>query len=269
MSPRIRSRPAERVREPDPGCPDSTLARVVSQLTSTATNADDNGKPWRRRSALPVLITVAVLIVLGVVTWARALTTHDGDQAPMACPAPSPASTSAAPVAPNAAGGTPVAAAPTKFEVLSPNDMITVHPAPLAASTVRVLNASGQSGKAEEIAAALKDYGFNTPATGGYGNDPLYPTGMACMNQIRFGNAGTGAAAALWVLAPCSELVNDGRRDAVVDLSLGSYFTSLDASADAQEVLRMLRAAPANAADGGANPALVAAVHNRPCSASN
>lgn len=113
--------------------------------------------------------------------------------------------------------------------------------------------------------AALKDYGFAAPAAGGYGNDPMYPQGMACLNQIRFGPAGSGAAAALWVLAPCAELVDDGRKDAVVDLALGTYFSGLDVTADAQEVLRMLRTAPANATDGGANPALVAAVHNRPC----
>lgn len=242
---------------------------MVNQLTDTGSEADDNGRPWRRRSVLPLLITVAVLAVLGVVTWARALTVDDGQQAPMACPPPQPAasvSASAVPAHRPVPGAQPQAPDAGTFEVLDANDLITVHPAPLAASAVRVLNASGKSGMAEETAAELKDYGFAAPAVNAYSNDPLYPNGMACQNQIRFGSAGSGAAAALWVLVPCAELVNDGRTDAVVDLALGTYFPGLDASADAQEVLRMLRTAPANATDGGANPALVAAVHNRPCS---
>ncbi len=150
--------------------------------------------------------------------------------------------------------------------MVSTADMSTVRPAPLADTMVRVLNASDQNGLAETVLGKLKDYGFTAPTTGAYGDDSvLYNHDMACQGQIRFGDAGRADAAAVWIAAPCAQLIDDGRRDTSVDLVLGTYFTDIDPSADAQEVLRTLRASTSSG-EGGANPALVAAVHNQTCS---
>lgn len=243
-----------------------TVGAVVSQLTGAGRRFDRNGDPFRRRNMLPILVVVAVLAVIAIATWARAMSSQEEAAAPVSCPPPAPSATAGA--APSAAGaptGPGKAATPAAFDVVSPNDLVSVRPAPLASTTVRVLNASGQAGRAETTLNKLADYGFGAPPTGGYGNDPLYPQ-MECQAQLRFGDAGKAAAAAVWIIAPCAELVNDGRRDASVDLSLGTFFTDLEPSTDAQEILRILRAAPAGAADGGANPALVAAVHSQSCS---
>ncbi|GAA1073641.1 envelope integrity protein Cei [Tsukamurella spumae] len=217
---------------------------------------------------LPILIVIAVLAVIAIATWARAMSSQEEVAAPVSCPSPTAAAASASATATGGttapAGTTPPRAAPARFEVVAPDDLVSVRPAPLASSTVRVLNASGQAGRAETTLNKLADYGFQAPKTGGYGNDPLY-TQMECQAQLRFGDSGRAAAAAAWIIAPCAELINDGRRDNTVDLVLGTFFTDLEPSTDAQEILRILRAAPAGAADGGANPALVSAVHTQSC----
>lgn len=239
---------------------------VVSQLTGAGRRFDRNGEPFRRRNTLPILIVIAVLAVAAIATWARAISSQEETAAPVSCPSPTApsASASATPGAAARAGATTPAPAPAQFDVVSPNDLVSVRPAPLAATTVRVLNASGQAGRAETTLNKLADYGFAAPPTSAYGNDPVY-TEMACQAQIRFGDAGKSAAAAAWVIAPCAELINDGRRDKSVDMVLGTFFTDLEPSTDAQEILRILRAAPSGAADGGANPALVSAVHAQSC----
>ncbi|MDF0531300.1 envelope integrity protein Cei [Tsukamurella sp. 8F] len=240
---------------------------MVSQITAIGRDQDRRGEPWRRRNAYPVLILVIVLAVAGVITWGVALSRRTEAAAPVTCPTPAaPASASAAP-RPGAAGATTAKApASTRFDVVPPGDMVSVKPAPLANTNVRVLNASDQNGRAQEVLAKLKDYGFTTPATGGYGDDTHYNHDMACQAQVRFGDAGKTAAAGVWIAAPCAQLINDGRKDNSVDLVIGTYFNGIDPSADAQEVLRTLRAAAAGAPDGGANPALIAAVHNQNCS---
>lgn len=246
-----------------------TVGAVVSQLTGTGRRFDRNGEPFRRRNTLPILIVIAVLAVVAIATWARAMSSQEETAAPVSCPpppAPSASATATTTGAAARAGATAPAPAPAsgQFDVVSPDDLVSVRPAPLAASTVRVLNASGQAGRAETTLNKLADYGFGAPTTGAYGNDPVYPE-MACQAQLRFGDSGKAAAAAAWIIAPCAELVNDGRRDNSVDLVLGTFFTDLEPSTDAQEILRILRAAPAGAADGGANPALVSAVHSQSC----
>ncbi|WP_344990905.1 envelope integrity protein Cei [Tsukamurella soli] len=232
---------------------------MVSQITAFAHRLDRQGQPWRRRNPYPVLIVVVVLAVVGIIMWGVALTRQTQVAAPVSCPAP--------PAAQPAAAGKPATKPPARFEVVSSADMVPVRPAPLANTTVRVLNASDQNGLAETIMDKLKDYGFTTPGTAGYGDDTVYPANdMACQAQIRFGDAGRAAAASVWIVAPCAQLIDDGRRDQSVDLVLGTYFTDIDPSTDAQEVLRTLRASAASDGDGGANPALVAAVHNQTCS---
>ncbi|BDH57139.1 envelope integrity protein Cei [Tsukamurella sp. PLM1] len=238
---------------------------MVSQLTGTGRRFDRNGEPFRRRNMLPVLIVIAVLAVVAIGTWARAMSSQEEAAAPVSCPSPPAPSSSTTPATPARAGATTPPPAPAQFEVVAPGDMVSVRPAPLASTTVRVLNASGQAGRAETTLNKLADYGFAAPATEGYANDTVYQQ-MECQAQLRFGDAGRAAAAAAWIIAPCAELINDGRRSASVDLVLGTFFTDLEPSTDAQEILRILRAAPSGATDGGANPALVAAVHDQSCS---
>jgi hypothetical protein len=117
--------------------------------------------------------------------------------------------------------------------------MIDVAPAKLADTKVRVLNASGQGGQAGDVAGTLRDLGFAPPTAA---NDPVYPgTRLTCQGQIRFGEAGQSAAAAVWLVAPCMELFQDQRPDDSVDIALGTEFTALAQSDEIDSLLASLR----------------------------
>jgi len=136
--------------------------------------------------------------------------------------------------------------------------MTNVAPARLADTKIRVLNASGRGGQAADVANALHDLGFAQPTAA---NDPIYEgTRLTCQGQIRFGEAGQAAAAAVWLVAPCTELFRDDRGDDSVDLALGTDFTALAHSDDINAVLAGLRpgAEPAD-------PALLTKVHSSSC----
>jgi hypothetical protein len=114
-----------------------------------------------------------------------------------------------------------------------------VQPIPAAQVRVRTLNASSQVGLAGRISLELQQRGFTQ--VGASGNDPRYPQGdMKCFGQIRFGPNGEGAARTVSLLVPCAQLVRDNRQDDSVDLALGSYFTDLAPSPDANKVLAQL-----------------------------
>ncbi len=124
-------------------------------------------------------------------------------------------------------------------EQVTRSDMIDVTPAKLADTKIRVLNASGQGGQAAEVAGALRDLGFADPSAA---NDPLYANGrLECQGQIRFGPSGRAAAAAVWLVAPCTELFQDQRTDDTVDLAIGTEFTELSRGDDTEAVLASLR----------------------------
>jgi len=134
-----------------------------------------------------------------------------------------------------------------------------VSPAKLADAKIHVLNASGQGGQAGEIAGELRDLGFAEPAAA---NDPLYVTArLQCQGQIRFGPAGRAAAAALWLVAPCTELYQDQRNDDTVDLAIGTEFTELAHTDDIDAVLASLRPDATQAAD----PSLLQKIHTGTC----
>ena len=133
----------------------------------------------------------------------------------------------------------PDPAQPTLGTQVSHSSMVNVAPAKLADTKVRVLNASGQGGQAADVAGALRDLGFKQPTAA---NDPIYAgTRLTCQGQIRFGEAGQAAAAAVWLVAPCVELFQDDRTDDSVDLALGTEFTALAHSDDIDAVLAGLR----------------------------
>ena len=196
---------------------------MVAQITD-GTAFDRRGRPFRRRNYLPGVIVLVVLIIATGVIWGIALTRPPNVREAGVCnPPPAPTD----PLQPKL--GTPV----------SHSSMINAAPAKLADTKVRVLNASGQGGQAADVAGALRDLGFNQPTAA---NDPIYAgTRLTCQGQIRFGQAGEAAAASVWLVAPCVELLQDQRSDDSVDLALGTEFTGLAHNTSIDALLAALR----------------------------
>jgi hypothetical protein len=216
---------------------------VVAQITE-GTAFDKHGRPFRRRNVRPAIVLLVVLLVASAVVWTIALTRPpEVHEAAVCNPPPQPTD----PGQPHL--GTPV----------SRSTMINVAPAKLADAKIRVLNASGRGGQAADIAGAMKDLGFVQPTAA---NDPIYAQArLNCQGQIRFGDAGQAGAAAVWLVAPCTELYHDDRTDDSVDLVLGTDFSALTHSDDIDAVLAGLRPGNAEPAD----PALLAKIHAGIC----
>ncbi|MFE5285355.1 envelope integrity protein Cei [Nocardia sp. NPDC056611] len=202
---------------------------MVSLITQGKTT-DPTGRTFIRRRWEPWAAMVGVIALICVVVWFKALTTSEGDQGAMACNSPSPASSTAA-------------AKPTPLgERVGNSRLRDVQPAALAASKVRVFNANGQRGQAAHVASQLGDLGFASAPDVQIGNDPVYVNGdLECTGQIRFGVKGRPAAAAVQLVVPCAELIEDQRQDETVDMVLGSLFRDIRPSTDAEEVLRALK----------------------------
>jgi hypothetical protein len=187
---------------------------------------------------------LAALSLLTAVAWTVALTRPaDMHEAAVCNPPPAPTE----PGQPRLGTQVPRAA------------MMTATPAKLADVKARVLNASGRAGQAADVADALRDDGFAQPTAA---NDPVYANDrLDCQGQIRFGEAGQAAAAALWLVAPCTELFRDDRPDDSVDLAVGSDFVSLAHSDDIEAALAGLRPD----ATGLPDPALLTKIHSGTC----
>ncbi|MDD4868382.1 MAG: envelope integrity protein Cei, partial [Mycobacterium sp.] len=166
---------------------------MVAQITE-GTAFDKHGRPFRRRNPRPAIVVLTLLIVATGVIWTVALTRPAKVSEAEPCnPPPQPAGS----------------ARPQLGEQASRSAMMDVAPAKLADTKVRVLNASGRGGQAADVAGAMKDLGFAQPTAA---NDPVYAgTRLNCQGQIRFGTAGQATAAAVWLVAPCTELFNDNR----------------------------------------------------------
>ena len=163
--------------------------------------------PYRRRRRAPWAVVVALLAVAAVATWTVVLSNANGPSTATACPPP-------------ATGSLP-------GQVVTVASLDGVAPVPPAATKVRVLNAGGQRGQANLVAAQLTDLGF--PEAAPPGNDPLHPTGdMECVGQLRFGASGQGAARTLTLVLPCTELVRDNRGDDTVDIAVGTGFRDVN-----------------------------------------
>jgi len=216
---------------------------VVAQITE-GTAFDKHGRPFRRRNHRPAIFVVAFLVVVTGVVWTVALTRPAKVHEAVVCnPPPQPAES----------------AAPQLGEEVSRSVMADVTPATLADTKVRVLNASGRGGQAGDVAGAMKDLGFAQPTAA---NDPVYAgTRLNCQGQIRFGTAGQATAAAVWLVAPCAELLNDNRADDSVDLALGTEFTALAHNDDIDAVLASLRPGGTEPSD----PALLQKIHASSC----
>lgn len=216
---------------------------MVAQITE-GTPFDKHGLPFRRRNARPAIYALALLVVLTGTVWTVALTRPaDVHQAAACDPPPAPA-------APGRSGlGTQ----------LTRTEMVDVTPARLAETRTRVLNASGRAGQAADVADALRDLGFAQPTAA---NDPVYADArLNCEGQIRFGAAGQATAAAVWLVAPCTELWRDDRADDSVDLAVGTDFTTLTPSDDINAALAGLRPD----ATGLPDPALITKIHSGSC----
>jgi hypothetical protein len=216
---------------------------VVTQITD-GTAFDKHGRPFRRRNPRPAIVVAIVLAVAMGVIWTIALTRPAKVREASVCNPPPQSDNSA----------------PTQLgEQVSRSVMMDVTPAKLADTKVRVLNASGRGGQAGDVAGAMKDLGFAQPTAA---NDPLYAgTKLTCQGQIRFGTAGQATAAAVWLVAPCTELFNDNRADDSVDLSLGTDFSSLAHNDDIDAVLATLRPGATEPSD----PTLLAKIHASSC----
>ncbi|BCI52857.1 hypothetical protein NIIDNTM18_21350 [Mycolicibacterium litorale] len=218
---------------------------MVSSITE-GTAFDRHGRPFRRRNYLPGLLAIGALAVVSVVVWVIALNQPTDVREAAVCNPPPPAPATEPPP-------------PALGKQVARTDMIDVSPAKLADTTIRVLNASGQGGQAGEIAGELRDLGFAQPEAA---NDPIYVTArLQCQGQIRFGPSGRAAAAAVWLVAPCTELFEDQRPDATVDLAIGTEFSELAASDDIDAVLASLRPD----ATAPADPELLKRIHTGTC----
>lgn len=218
---------------------------MVAQITE-GTAFDKNGRPFRRRYYLPAIVLFIALFVVSMTIWVIALTRPADVEQTAACNAPPPPADSNAP---------PV----TLGEQVTRSDMVDVTPAKLADTHIRVLNASGQGGQAAEVAGALRDIGFAEPTAA---NDDVYANGrLECQGQIRFGPSGRAAAAAVWLVAPCTELFQDQRTDDGVDLAIGTEFSELSRGDDIDAVLSSLVPDATQPAD----PALLSKIHSTVC----
>jgi hypothetical protein len=216
---------------------------VVAQITS-GTAFDKHGRPFRRRNYVPGIVVMVVLAVVAAGVWVVAFNQPSDVQQAAACNPP-PAATDAT----QTALGAQVSAA----------TMTDVTPAKLADTKIRVLNASGQGGQASEVAGALRDLGYAPPTAG---NDTVYEnTRLTCQGQIRFGPAGRAAAAALWLVAPCTELYQDQRPDDTIDLAIGTDFTDVAHNDVIDAVLASLKPDATQPAD----PALLKKIHSAAC----
>lgn len=216
---------------------------MVAQITE-GTAFDKRGLPFRRRHYLPGVVAVVVLALVTAAIWLVVLTRPVDVREAAACNPP-PAG--------------PDGSVPALGEPVDRATMTGVTPAKLAEAKIRVLNASGHGGQAADVSGALRDLGFAQPTAD---NDPVYAGGqLMCQGQVRFGENGRAAAAALWLVAPCTELLLDGRPDDTVDLAVGTEFTTLTHSDDIDAVLASLGPEATEPAD----PALIAKIHTGTC----
>ena len=216
---------------------------MVANITE-GTAFDKHGRPFRRRKFVPAICLFVVLALATVSIWVVALNRPAEVHEATVCNPPPP------PTDP---------AQPRLGEQVTRDSMTSVAPAKLADTRIRVLNASGQGGQAGEVAGELRDLGFTQPEAA---NDGIYSTvRLQCQGQIRFGPAGRAAAAAVWLVAPCTELFQDQRPDDTVDLAIGTEFTALSHSDDIDAMLASLRPDATKPADAS----LLSKIHSAGC----
>lgn len=228
--------------------------RAAPKRRATSTQPDG----YRRRRPLPAIIFLTVLSIVVAVVWVQVLTKQTSVASSADCPPPNTTTGSTA-----IEVGAPPVPPGTKVTV---DDLAQTPPAAPKATQVRVLNANGQRGQAALVAAQLAQLGFGPAPDGASGNDPVYTSqNMQCRGQVRFGPAGTATARTVGLLVPCAELVQDTRKDTIVDLALGSAFTSINTDTEVSAVLSTLTKHAADPASPGADAAALSAARNVTC----
>ncbi len=214
--------------------------------------AGRRARPYLRRRRGPVIALVTVLAAAALVTWTSVLVNASGPARGRTCPPP--------------------LAGPAPGQSLPSDALDGVAPIAPASVRVRVLNAGGQRGQANLVAAQLGDLGFTeaTPPD----NDPFHPEGdMQCTGQVRFGAAGEAGASTVALILPCAELVRDGRTDDTVDVAVGTAFGDLNPVRAARDALDQLSEPAAESTDAAAgsgspptvDPAVLAEARGRSC----
>ncbi|MEZ5211427.1 envelope integrity protein Cei [Gordonia sp. (in: high G+C Gram-positive bacteria)] len=218
---------------------------MVSKF-ATGYATDAQGRPFKRRNMTPAIIIVTVLVVAAIAAWTYALTGNGEKSYPTDC-------------------NMPTAAGAPELKVVGRSDMLSVAPAALSTFRVSVLNSAAARGEARSVSDDLVAQGFaaGDPA---YGDDTVYTDrNLHCVAQIRFGQAGQGAAAAVWLAVPCAQLVNDGRAGTNVDVALGEFYTGTKPSQDVQAALEALRSVDPRNPKSGVDRSLIDAVHAQSC----
>jgi hypothetical protein len=151
-----------------------------------------------------LLIVLAVLAVATAVTWMTVLIKTGAAAGVTACPLPT-------------AGLLPARCCRRAWRR---------PPVPPSTVKVRVLNAGGQRGQANLVAAQFGDFGFAqaAPPT----NDKFFPGGDMTCRAAALRTGRQGAASTVALLVPCAELVRDGRADDTVDVAVGTAFGDLN-----------------------------------------
>lgn len=221
-------------------------------MSAGTTQRARRGPRYRRRRPLPALLALGLLVVLSGFMWTRVFETADDIEVATSCPPPSPAKM------------------PPKHdqpEQVPPGNALPRNgldqTAPIAPQNVqvRVLNGNGQSRQASMISDELSNLGF--VKGGDPANDPVYVNqDLVCHGQIRYGDAGVGAARTLSLIAPCAQLVHDERQDETVDLALGKRFEDVKTTSEAKKILQELKnSVPAKdqhgKVQGGVHPPLI------------
>ncbi|EFV14516.1 envelope integrity protein Cei [Segniliparus rugosus] len=192
---------------------------MVSLITvGSATNP--KGEPWPHRRPTPYYIVVGLLAAVAVVAWIIVWPKSESGPSTDCGHPPSGENT------------------PAQWIKASREQLLRVEPSALADVRVRVLNANGADQQASRVSSELNGLGFRSTAD----NDSVYAEHkMSCFAQIRFGPSGQQQAAAVWLTAPCAELIRDERDNSTVDLALGTGFHTLNHNASARSVLQALR----------------------------
>lgn len=198
---------------------------------------------YRRRTRWPVLVIVAVLVVAGIVVWTQVL--KPVSAAESGCNQPAAASTTSSPASGTRSAATTSAAVSTTLgSFAAPASLAATRPANPGEVPLRVLNASTVTGQAKTVTDELRAAGFSE--IGQQDNDPLYPEAdLGCYGEIRYGYAGLAEARTTLIVAPCAQLVLDGRLDNSVDLSLGRLFQLAPISDDIKAQLTAIKNASA------------------------
>lgn len=228
----------------------------IGQVASGIGFGNRRRRGYRKRRPLPAIIFIAVLGLVAMIVWVRAITTKADIDAVLRCEPP------------------PAPVQGMTLTSLTHSALDDTTPTPPDKVTVQVLNASQARGQGAITTESLRALGFTQIAAPD--NDPSYPNQDAkCHGQLRFGDNGQSAARTLSLVVPCVELVKDTRADASVDLSIGSAFGDIQPTQQARQILQQLQAWSAQHPDGGneqsaatgpaLDPALLSAARDVSC----